>query len=177
MQLVVRDNSQTIVQTLMRKNCGLTFLEVLIALVILCGSLAVLSEIARTGLRSASETENMTQAELLCESILAKVQLGIIKQETAVDVPVTESTNSTVLSDTVVDTNAVAAGSANVALWYYSIEINDVENEYDLIEIAVTVRQNETHHRFPVACRMVRWLALEPEPESDTQENQNSSSR
>ena len=150
-----------------RKRCGLTILEILLAIAILGGALAVLGEISRNGIRSASETESMVQAELLCESILAKVQLGIIKQETVTDVPVTESTNSTVLSDTVVDTNAVIAGNTSVAIWYYSVEINNVADEYDLLEIAVTVRQDESLRSFPVACRMVRWLAIEPEEEEE----------
>jgi len=39
-------------------------------------------------------------------------------------------------------------------------------NDY-LVELAVTVRRNLPEARRPAVCRLVRWLALEPEEEEE----------
>jgi type II secretory pathway pseudopilin PulG len=140
---------------------GMTILEVLLALLILGGSIAVLGELSRSALRNAKASKDMTQAELLAESILAKVRIGIIEMEPATDVPVTNLAN---LNDTVSDTNAVSEGNVSNVLWLYTIEITEID-EYGLIELAVTVRQNLPEEFRPIVCRLVRWLALEPETE------------
>ncbi len=143
---------------------GITILEILLALVILGSCLAILGELSRTGLRSARTARDTTQAELLCESILAKVQLGIIKMESAFDVPIMASASTT---DVVPDTNAVGSGGLGNILWKYSLEITEID-EYGLEEIAVTVRQNVPEEQRPVVCRLVRWMALEPEEDEES---------
>ncbi len=147
-----------------RYRRGLTITEVMIALVIFAGCIAIIGELARMGLRNAKESKDITQAELLAESILAKVRLGIIEMESATDVPVTEDRSST--GDTIADTNAVSTGALGGHLWVYDLEVTDID-EYGLMEIAVTVRQNQDESLRPVACRLVRWLALEPEEEEE----------
>jgi prepilin-type N-terminal cleavage/methylation domain-containing protein len=144
---------------------GMTLLEVMLALLILGGSAAVVGEFARSAFQNAQISKNLTQAELLAESILAKVILGIIKQETAFDIPVSSMTDRL---DTVMDTHAVSEGNANEILWVYSLEITDIDDY--LIELAVTVRQNVAEQRRPAVCRLVRWLAVEPEQETEQTE-------
>jgi Tfp pilus assembly protein PilV len=140
---------------------GMTILEVMLSLLILGGSVAVLSELARNALRNVKHSKDTTQAELLAESILAKVRIGVIEMESASDVPITNWGNS---NDFVVDTNAVSEGNVGDSLWHYSLEVNTIDDD-GLIEIAVTVRQNLPEELRPVVCRLVRWLALEPEEE------------
>jgi len=142
---------------------GITILEIMLALVILGSCLAILGEMSRNGLSSARAARDLTQAELLCESVLAKVRLDIIKREPAFDVPIS---NSTLMTDEVVDTHAADVNDTGGSLWVYSLEINDID-EYGLVEIAVTVRQNLPEERRPIACRLVRWMALDPEKEED----------
>ncbi len=143
---------------------GITILEIMLSLVILGSSMAILGEMSRHGLSSARAARDMTQAELLCESVLAKVRLGIIKMEPVVDVPISSSTLTT---DTVLDTHAEDTNDSGGALWVYTLEITEID-EYGLEEIAVTVRQNRPEEQRPIGCRLVRWLAIEPEEEEES---------
>ena len=140
----------------------------MLALVILGSCLAILSEMSRHGLSNARAARDTTQAELLCESVLAKVRLGIIKMEPAFDIPVSGS-NAVLMTDEVLDTHALDTTDTGSPLWVYSLEINEID-EYGLAEIAVTVRQNLPEERRPIACRLVRWMALEPEEEEEDEE-------
>ncbi|MDR0703593.1 MAG: hypothetical protein LBF88_01245 [Planctomycetaceae bacterium] len=140
---------------------GITILEVLLALLILGGAVAVLGEFSRNAFRNAKASRDMTQAELLAESILAKVRIGIIDMESATDVPITNAAN---LNDTIADTNAVSDGSLSDVLWLYTLEVTDLD-DYGLVSLSVTVRQNLPEEQRPVACCLVRWFALEPETE------------
>ena len=144
---------------------GITLLEIILALAILGGCVAVLGELNRGALRNAREAKDMTQAELLAESILAKVRIGIIEMETVIDQPLTDRTTR---NDTILDTNALTEGGGE-SLWLYSIEVTDID-DYGLVELAVTVRRNLPEEQRPIACRLVRWLALEPEEEETTSE-------
>ena len=152
--------------TSQNRAAGMTLLEVLLSLVILGGSVAVISEWARSSFQNARMARDMVQAELLAESILAKVQLGIITMEPAFDVPVSTFVNP---SDVIMDTHAIADGNANEILWFYSLEIVEIDDY--LIEIAVTVRQNVADERRSATCRLVRWLAFEPESEEGEEES------
>ena len=146
---------------------GMTLLEVILALAILGGSVAVIGEMARFSFQNAQTARDTIQAELLAERILANARLGIIEIEPAFDVPVGLQTTNQL--DTIRDTHAASQGNVADVLWYYSLEIADIDIVYDaddneiayLVEIAVTVRRNV--ERRPVVCRLVRWLTLEPE--------------
>ncbi len=159
-----------------RKRChpaihtGLTLVEVMISLAIFAGSMAVIGNLAYRSRNNAIESKNSVQAELLAESILAKVQLGIIEMQPAVDEPVAE--NRSVLGDTIADTNAVT--DSGEPLWVYTLEVTDID-EYGLVEIAVTVRQSTELSRQQATCRLVRWLALEPEEEELEESETNTS--
>ena len=144
----------------MAQSRGITILEIILALAILGGCVAVLGEMTRTALRNARESKDMTQAELLAESILAKVRIGLIDMESALDQPITDRMSR---NDTIADTNALSEGGGE-SLWLYSLEVADID-DYGLVELAVTVRRNLPEEQRPVACRLVRWFAMEPEEE------------
>jgi Tfp pilus assembly protein PilV len=141
---------------------GITILEVLLSLLILGGAVAILGEFSRNAFRNAKTSRDMTQAELLAESILAKVRLGIIEMESATDVPITNAANLN--NDTIADTNAISEGSLSDVLWLYTLEVTDLD-DYGLVSLSVTVRQNLPEEQQPVTCCLVRWFALEPETE------------
>ncbi|MCL2709495.1 MAG: hypothetical protein FWE95_01325 [Planctomycetaceae bacterium] len=155
------------------KQLGMTLLEVILSLAILGGTVAIIGEIARAAFQNARSARDMIQAELLADSIMAKVRLGIIDMETAVEVPV--GLNTTNLLDIIPDTHAVAEGNVADILWHYWLEVVEVDTVYDwegneicyLVEIAVTVRRNLPEARNPAVCRLVRWVTLEPEWEDD----------
>ena len=128
---------------------------------ILGGSIAILGEASRIAFRNALESKEMVQAELLAESLMAKIRIGLIDMEPATDVPLTNMASQ---GDLIEDTNAVVEGSTSESLWLYTIEVNDIDDD-GLIELAVTVRRNLPDEQRHVACRLVRWVALEPEEE------------
>ena len=151
----------------------MTLLEVILSLAILGGAVVVVGEMARPSFQDARLARDLVQAELLAESILAKVRLGIIEMEPVFEVPVGLQTTNQL--DIVQDTHAVSEGNVAGALWLYSLEITDIDIVYDandneigyLVEVAVTVRRNLPNERRPVVCRLVRWVALEPEMEEE----------
>ena len=163
-------------QSIMRppKMTAMTLLEVMLSLAFLGGSIAAVGELVRVSFQNAQIARDTIQAELLADSILAKIRLGIIEMEPVFDTPV-GSAYTTNQADFVEDTHAVSEGNISDILWYYSIEITNVETYLDsalgdnLVEVAVTVRQNIPESRRPIVCRLVRWIALEPEEEEDEQ--------
>jgi hypothetical protein len=149
---------------------GMTILEIMLSLALLGGCMAIIGETARISFQNARIAKDTVQAELLAESIMAYIRLGVIEMESAFEVPVGVGyTNQRIY---IPDTHAVAEGSTSEFLWHYSVELTDIEigllGEYGyLVEIAVTVRQNLPDAQRPVACRLVRWIAIEPELEEE----------
>ena len=161
--------------TYQSKVTGMTLLEIILSLAILGGTVVVIGEVARSSFQNARMARDTVQAELLAESILAKVRLGIIELEPVFDMPVgLQTTNSL---DIVQDSHAVSEGNLGDVLWLYSLEVVDIDIVYDadgneigsLVEVAVTVRRNLPEERRPVVCRLVRWFAIEPEVEEEAE--------
>ena len=147
----------------------MTLLEVILSLAILGGMIAVIGELARNAFKNARTARDQVQAELLAESILAKIRLGIIEMEEVFDFPIGSVYSTINPADIVLDTHAVAEGFGEEP-WSYSVEVFYLDEYLSLVEIAVTVRQNEPDNPRAVACRLVRWLALEPEIEEEESE-------
>lgn len=121
-------------------------MELLIAIVILSGSVAVLGEMMRQSLRDARQVQNLVQAELLAESILARCRLGEIELLPVVDNPILG----------VEDTGAF---DGDFPRWLYSLDIRTVEE--GLLELVVTVRENRDDAKRPTTCTLVRWMLEE----------------
>ena len=136
----------------------MTLLEVIVSLAILGGSVVVIGELARASFQSARTARDLVQAELMAESIMAKIRLGIIEMEQAYDVPI-GSYYTVHPADVVYDTHALSDSTSEVP-WSYSVYVMDFDDY--LIEVTVEVRQNPPENPRAVACRLVRWFALEP---------------
>ena len=115
---------------------GFSLLEVILALAILAGALAILSEVARTAMWNAGRTRDLAQAQLLCESKLAEILAGIEPAE-----PISGASLETGQSPE----------------WLYSIEITPLDVE-GLVEVRVTVEQDLPPEKRPVSCTLVRWM-------------------
>lgn len=136
-----------------RDRSGFTLLEVILALAILAGAIAVIGEISSLGLRSARIARDLTHAQLLCESKLAEIVAGLEPLEAQQGVPL-----GTVDDSTEPD-------------WLYSVELNSTP-ETGLVEVRVTVSKDQSSERRPVSFSLVRWM-LDPEAtttETDTSE-------
>ena len=124
---------------------GFSILEVILALAIFCGSMAVLGEIASIGLRNSRVAADLTHAQLLCESKMAEITAGITLPDPVRDVPF-----------------EVAVGDGDIG-WLYSIDVMDVDED-GLVAVCVTVRQGLPSNKRPVECSLIRWI-LDPEIE------------
>ena len=124
-----------------------SLLEVVLALAILTGAIAVLGELTRLGLRNAQVAREMTQAQLLCESKLAEITSGITPAEPVynAEFDVLEVAGAT---------GATLIGGEET--WLYSIE-TEVLDEEGLMAVRVTVTQGEDVPR-PVQFQLVRWM-------------------
>lgn len=120
-------------------------LEVILALAILTGAIAVLGEALRLGMHNAQLARDLTQAQLLCESKLAEIAAGLTPAEavppTQFDCPVGDGRTD----------------------WLYSIGLADTEEE-GLVLVCVMVTQNLPTEKRPVEFSLFRWI-----PDANTQ--------
>ena len=125
---------------------GFSLLEVILALAILAGAIAVLGELSRLGMDSARIARDGTYAQLLCESKLAEITAGLARCEPEQEIPF----------GTVAD-----RGEPD---WLYSIDVTPVD-EQGLVEVRVTVTQDLPLEKRPVEFSLVRWM-VDPSVES-----------
>jgi prepilin-type N-terminal cleavage/methylation domain-containing protein len=116
---------------------GFTLLEIILALAILAGSLAVLGEIMRLGDRSASMTESETQAQILTESLLDELASG--------------ARQLSVVNQAVLDPNSNPP-------WLYSISVDNTDYQ-ELVSVRVAVEQQLEARLQPTRFEIVRWMA------------------
>lgn len=118
---------------------GFSLLEVILALAILTGAIAVLGELAQLGMENARIARDLTYAQLLCESKLAEITAGITLPEPCPPTPF----------GTVADPRE--------ADWLYSIEIAAVDQD-GLVAVRVRVIQDLEPQKRPVEFSLVRWM-------------------
>jgi prepilin-type N-terminal cleavage/methylation domain-containing protein len=153
---------------------GFSLIEVILAVAILTGALAILGELARSGLDAARTARDTNQAVLLCESKLAEVLAGIQPLES-------------VQAASFDDSTASLSGMPTIALdpsgppWLYSIDVAPID-ENGLTEVRVSVTQDLPPEQKPVSVSLVRWvidptaLATTEAPTDESTSSQSSSS-
>lgn len=116
---------------------GLSLLEVILAIAILGGSIAVIGELVRLGARQAEEARELTIAQLLCESVLEEIAAGVIAPEPVGAVPFELDPR-----------------------WSYSIEVGSLDNP-DLLQVTVMAQQVDGSRDIPLYYSLTRWI-LDP---------------
>jgi len=124
---------------------GLTLLEVILALAILAGSLAVLGELAGRSMRNAEVARATSEAQLLCETKLAEIAAGVTPANPVPDSPWQSA------ADLEIETNEA---------WRYSVEVESTDLD-GLLAVRVTVSQDRPPEKKPVSVSLVRWI---PDP-------------
>lgn len=127
---------------------GFSLLEIILALALLAGAVAVLSELSSGGLENAGRARDMTQAQLLCESKLAEVVAGILPAESQ------QGTCETELDP-------------SLSEWIYTIDVASAA-QVGLLEVRVTVSRDPALDPRPVECTLVRWV-LDPSAVTTTE--------
>jgi len=146
--LHTRRPSNSVFRVYSRDSRGFTLLEVILALVILGGSLAVLGEVMQLANSGAVGSRAETQAQLLASSLMDEILAGL--QD---DSPVTRQ----------------PLDVAETPRWLYSVRTgtSDVEGVYPL---EVIVEQDLEPQFNPVKFRLVRWAPTVPETSENVEE-------
>ena len=119
---------------------GFSLLEVIIAMAILAGGIAILGQVIRIGTQSASDSRNLTTAQVLCESTMSELIARVLPLESVQRTPF--ETNSD---------------------WLYSVIIRSTEEEY-LFFVQVIVEENIDTQQRPLSFTIQRWV-LDPDLE------------
>ncbi len=134
---------------------ALTLLEVVLALAILAGAFATLSQLVGLGMRAAGDSRDLTTAQLLAESTLSEIAAGILPTEMLNRVPV--------------DTNPG---------WLVSTMIDNTPHQ-GILRITVIIERDSESYR-SIQYQLSRWirdpnLAI-PTDDADTATNSSNSS-
>jgi general secretion pathway protein I len=131
-----------------RDSRAFTLIEVILALVVLGGALAILGEVMQLANSSAVDARAETQAQLLASSVMDEIMAGV--QD---DSPVTRQ----------------PLDSDDATGWLYSVETgtSDVEGVFPLVVIV----EQDLEPRFnPVKFRLVRWMPTVAETSENEEE-------
>ncbi len=142
-RLAVRSRRAVRVRRVRARQTAMTLLEVILAIAILGGSLAVLGELVRAGSRAARHAKMLSIAQLLADSLTAEVCIGGTTPES---------------TEGVVDDYG---GSS----WSYSLQVEQVEQQ-GLLAVMVTVHENVDLAQQPISYSLVRWM-IDPQTELD----------
>lgn len=113
---------------------GLSLLEVILAIAILGGSLAVIGELIRIGTISAGRAEHLSKAQLIAESRISEVTSGAHPLQGVSQSPSPEDDS-----------------------WLYTIDVAASETE-GLLYVEVTVEQDSAQYANPLSIKIGRLL-------------------
>ncbi len=117
-----------------QRRQGFSLLEVILAMSILVGAIAVTGELVRLGTLSAARARDLTQAQLICESKLGEIVAGITPAE------------------------AISAAPYELdAEWLYSVEIGAIDVPGTVL-LRVIVAQNLSPAQRPVEFSLMRLI-------------------
>jgi len=122
-----------------------TLLEIILALAILAGAVAVLSEAVRIGYHNAREARDVTEAELLASTLMDEIAAGIVEPAPVSGAPFPQDPQ-----------------------WQFSIRTMPLAQE-GLIAVEVTVTKSFRGAEPPSSFTLTRWVAdpgFEPPPET-----------
>ncbi len=123
-----------------RRRLGLSLLEVMLALAILGGALAVIGELMRLGVRNAESARDLSTAQVFCEAKINEIAAGLLPPQPIGNSPIEE----------------IASQGAD-APWLYSVEVQQIDQQ-GLISVRVTVTQDPSVELRPVNFSLVRWM-------------------
>jgi general secretion pathway protein I len=131
-----------------RDSRAFTLIEVILALVVLGGALAILGEVMQLANSSAVDARAETQAQLLASSVMDEIMAGL--QD---DSPVTRQP---------LDTDDATG-------WLYSVETGTCEVE-GVFPLVVSVEQDLEPRFNPVKFQLVRWMPTVAETSENDEE-------
>jgi type II secretion system protein I len=118
------------------RRSAFTLFEVILALAIMVGAMAVIGELVRGGLTSARRARDLSRATLLAEAKVAQLVAGMQAPD-----PVT----------------GMVVEDDYTGQFVYSVEVSNTTSP-DLLAVRVTVQRYSASDKNPVSCSLVRWM-------------------
>jgi general secretion pathway protein I len=115
-----------------------TLLEVILALAILAGSVAITGELLRGGILDSQSTRDLTRGEMVAESVMSQVVTGALAPSGVSDAAYEDDTR-----------------------WLYTIAVESGQQQ-GLLVVSVTVRRDAEAGIKVTPFRIVRWM-VDPE--------------
>ncbi len=135
------------------QRSAFTLLEVILALAILAGAVAILGEVMSIAGRSASDAQAESKAQMLASSVMDEMLAGLV--------PMTQQSRSPLDSDSAIP-------------WVYSVTLTDTAF-VGLSAVEVVVEQDLEKQFRPVKYRLVRWVSedslIDDSEEDSTEED------
>ena len=128
-------------RTRFNRRRGLSLLEVILAIAILGGSLAVISQLLRSGVNHAINTRLTSQGNVLCDAKMAELSAGVLELR---------SYGQTTIADS--------------PEWYFQVDVQP-SGEQGLFLVSLTVGQNNLED--PIVITVNRFM---PDPDYDPSE-------
>ena len=122
---------------------GLSLLEVMLAIAILGGCLAVTGELVRMGVRHAEEARELSRAQLLCESKIEEIAAGVTPAESVATAPFETDPD-----------------------WTYTVDVSSLDQQ--LTQVRVTVQAVESNRLQPIVFTLTRWILNPASATSET---------
>lgn len=146
-----------------RSHHGFSLLEVVLALAILAMSLALLGQLVSLGFRNAQQAQGLTEAQMIAETIMEEITLGIIPPDPVSDMYVSMTSD---LSTPTTDEETP---------WQYSVVYEPAPVEGLMMVMIQVRRANAKSAAENDTFELVRWirdpaLATEELPESSSGE-------
>ena len=136
-----------------RPPAAFTLLEVIIALAILAGAVAVISQVSGSASRNATLARAETQAQLLARSIMNELLVGLIQFN---------------------DVTRQPLEADGVSPWVYSVSLDTTLLD-GLNSVEVIVEQDMPEQFSPVKFSLVRWITTIPQTSENTEQSSTSS--
>ncbi len=142
-----------------RNRAAFSLLEVILAVAILTGAIAVLGELGRIGFRNADRAEKLTRAQLLAESKMAEITSGMT---------LAEPVQGAAFELEWVEAGDQTAFDSPYSGWLYTIDAI-LTDEQGLMELWVTVYEDLPPQKQPVTFTLVQWW-LDPSYQTSEEE-------
>ncbi len=126
---------------------GLSLIEIVLALAILGGSMAVLGEAVRHAAENARIARDLTDAQLYCESKMAELQAGLLTTDAVTDMPIEP------MADSMLESSADSTETE----WLYSIS-SELVSDDGLVSVYLSVYQDPNTAKKPVTYSMTRIM-------------------
>ena len=114
---------------------GLTLMEAMLAIAIFGLALVAIGELIRIGSVSAAAARDLTEAQRLCNNVMAEVGAGIIPPDSTSETPVEGAED-----------------------WLYTLESMPLEEQEGMLWVSVTVQQDSARYIKPAKFTLVRWM-------------------